>query len=104
MSQKIVRLSPYIKKEILIATLNKGLIREEKHQKSVPKKCLMCGEATTNPSGFCNAYVGSAFGCKEMWKEEYDFKPTKEDLDASWRNFTKSELKGSQKNQEVMRD
>ena len=101
MKQRITRLSPYIKKEILIATLNKGLTREEKRQETIPKKCLMCGEATTNPSGFCNQYVGSAFGCKEMWKEEYKTKPTKEDLVASWRNFTKSELKGLQMNQEV---
>lgn len=93
MKQKIVRLSPYIKKEILIATLNKGLTREEKHQKQVPKKCLMCGEATTNPSGFCDQYVGSIFGCKEMWDEEYKTKPTKKDLDATWRLFTKVELK-----------
>ena len=93
MKKQITRLSPYIKKEILIATLNKGLTREEKHQEKIPKKCLMCGEATTNPSGFCNAYVGSAFGCKEMWNEEYKTKPTKKELDANWRNFTKKELK-----------
>ncbi|MEK6862021.1 MAG: hypothetical protein AABY07_08710, partial [Nanoarchaeota archaeon] len=57
-----------------------------------PRKCLMCGEPTTNPSGFCNQYVGSVFGCKEMWDEEYSTKPTKEDLDAKWRILTKKEL------------
>lgn len=92
MKTTITKLSPYIKKEILIATLNKGLTREEKHQQKEPKRCLMCGEPTTNPSGFCNQYAGSAFGCKEIWNEEYSTKPTKKELNAKWRNFTKKEL------------
>lgn len=92
MKTSITKLSPYIKKEIIIATLNKGLTREEKHQKRIAKRCMMCGNPTTNPSGFCNQYAGSAFGCKEMWQEEYPTLPTKKELDAKWRDFTKKEL------------
>ncbi len=86
MSKTIQKLTPYLKKEILIATLNKGLTREEKHQQRKPKKCMMCGEPTTNPSGFCNQYAGSIFGCKETWDQEYSSKPTKKELNAKWRN------------------
>lgn len=78
------RLTGYIKKEILVATLNKGLTRQEKQEK-VEKKCVMCGKPTTNSSGFCNEYLGSAFGCKEMWKQEYGKMPTKDELNAKWR-------------------
>lgn len=84
---KISRLNSYVKKEILIATLNKGLTREEEHQHRQAKKCMMCGESTTNPSGFCNQYLGSMFDCKEMWEQEYDSMPTKKELNAKWRNI-----------------
>jgi len=82
---KIPRLNSYVKKEILIATLNKGLTREEPHQHRKPKKCMMCGKPTTNPSGFCNEYASSMFGCEETWNEEYDSLPTKKELNAKWR-------------------
>lgn len=85
MKYKKPRLTSYIKKEILIATMNKGLTRNKKHHKKIEKKCMMCGKPTTNPSGFCNQYLGSIFGCKEMWKEQYKTMPTKKELNAKWR-------------------
>ena len=84
---KVTRLTSYIKKEILIAKLNEGLTREEKHQLKEPKKCMMCGKPTTNTSGFCNQYLGSMFGCKETWKQEYHSMPTKKELNAKWRKI-----------------
>ena len=84
---KVAKLTSYIKKEILIAKLNEGLTREEKHQLKDPKKCMMCGKPTTNPSGFCNEYLASIFDCKEMWKQEYLSLPTKKELNAKWRKI-----------------
>ena len=85
MKTKVVKLTPYIEKEILIAKLNEGMTREEKQTK-VEKKCMMCGTPTTNKSGFCNQYLGSIFDCKSMWFEEYSTKPTKKELCAKWRD------------------
>lgn len=47
----------------------------------------MCGEPTLNISGFCDSYVGSMFGCKETWKQEYHSMPTKKELNAKWRKI-----------------
>lgn len=60
--------------------------RPEKNQ-SKAKKCMMCGNETTNPSGFCDGYAGSMFGCKETWMAEYNSKPTKKELNSKWRNI-----------------
>ena len=68
------------------AQLSKGKKRREE-QLQKPKRCMMCGKPTTNKSGFCNEYVGTSFGCKEQWKEEYSTMPTKKELNASWRNI-----------------
>jgi len=69
--------------ELSKASLDKK--RREKKQ-SIAKRCLMCGESTKNPSGFCDRYSGSAFGCKEQWYEEYKTPPTKKELNAKWRD------------------
>lgn len=74
-----------LSREVGKAYLHRNFTRNEKRQTSKPKMCMMCGNPTTNASGFCNNYVGTKFGCKEMWKEEYGKMPTKKELNANWR-------------------
>jgi len=84
-----VRLEKKLEKVELAIELKKASIsrkRPEKNQ-SKPKQCLMCGNETTNPSGFCDSYAGSMFGCKETWMAEYHSKPTKKELNSKWRNI-----------------
>jgi hypothetical protein len=72
----------------LARELKKGKlgIKRRDHKLDKPKRCLMCGEPTRNESGFCDAYTGSSFGCKEQWYEEYKTKPTNKELNAKWRD------------------
>lgn len=81
----MTKLTGYLKKEIVIAVMNKNCTRKETKQFKVSKKCMMCGEPTTNPSGFCNKYLESIFDCKKMWLKEYKTLPTKKELNAKWR-------------------
>lgn len=71
----------------LAIQLSKSSISRKRPDKKISKekKCMMCGEPTSNASGFCDNYAGSMFGCKESWMQEYGSKPTQKELNAKWR-------------------
>lgn len=84
-----------IRNATLAIELKKASISEKRKEKQtkIPKRCVACGNPTTNKSGFCNSYTGSMFGCKESWKQDYDSMPTQKELGAKWRSYSKSELR-----------
>ena len=86
--KKTKRLEKKLEDVSLALELSKASISKKRNEKKqeIEKKCMMCGEPTKNTSGFCDKYAGSAFGCKESWKAEYRTMPTKEELNASWRD------------------
>lgn len=82
------RLAKKLQETELALEINKASISRKRNEKktSEEKRCMMCGEQTKNQSGFCDSYAGSMFGCKETWKQEYGKMPTKEELNAKWRD------------------
>jgi len=73
----------------LAIQIKKASVSRARNEKKITKakRCMLCGESTKNNSGFCDSYAGSSFGCKETWKAEYGSMPTKEELNAKWRNL-----------------